>query len=57
VGNGATILISTEPDAPVNLVRNLAEPYDQNQIALSWQDGAFNGNQPVLDYKIMLQNP
>jgi hypothetical protein len=28
VGNGAIIVISTEPDAPLNLQRNLAEQYD-----------------------------
>jgi len=50
VGNGAVIQISTVPDSPVNLERDLSEPLNKTQISIKWADGANNGNQPVLDY-------
>ena len=53
VGNGAIIQISTVPDAPVSVVRDLSEPLSMTKISIAWSDGAHNGNQPVLDYRIM----
>lgn len=40
-----------EPDAPVNLLR-----WDQyvttSQIAITWDDGAFDGASPIIDYQV-----
>lgn len=52
VGSGAIIVVSTKPDAPINLVRNTVVVLDQTKISFTWSNGAFNGNQPVLDYRI-----
>ena len=52
MGNGATIAVSTVPDAPKALVRDSAVSVSQVKISLTWQDGDFNGLQPVLDYRL-----
>lgn len=48
-GNGA--LTKLVPDAPVSLENN-ASITDAYNIGLTWQDGASDGGQPVLDYQI-----
>lgn len=48
-GNGA--IITTVPDPPVNL-SNVPELTTATQIGLVWEDGAFDGGKPVLDYKL-----
>lgn len=44
VGNGAIIMVSTIPSAPVNLVRNTIVTLSSTQISLTWTDGSSNGN-------------
>jgi hypothetical protein len=50
-GNGASITLSFVPDAPVNLLRNELLT-TRSQISLSWEAGASNGGQPILDYRV-----
>jgi len=40
------------PDAPKNLARDSTVSVSQVKISLSWQEGDFNGLQPVLDYRL-----
>ena len=55
VGNGAMIQLSLVPDAPLNLTRSNAT-LNSTRISLNWQNGANNGNQPVLDYTLLALN-
>lgn len=50
-GNGATLSISTVPDAPIGLARDSLTT-TTNQIGLLWNAGTSNGGQPILDYRI-----
>jgi hypothetical protein len=52
VGNGALIIVSTIPDAPTNLLRNALISLDMTMISFTWEDGAADGNQPIIDYRI-----
>jgi hypothetical protein len=54
IGSGAVIQISTEPDAPLNLRRSTSVKFDKTSISLEWSDGVRDGNQKVLDYRIMI---
>jgi hypothetical protein len=49
LGNGAHLI--TLPDKPINLADNTALT-DKTQIALTWEDGAQNGGEVILDYRI-----
>jgi hypothetical protein len=44
VGNGAVILVSTVPDAPLNLQRNPLVSPSKNSISFTWIEGLKNGN-------------
>lgn len=57
MGNGAKILISTVPDQPINLRRDVTEVYSETKIALVWDAPGFNGNQPVLSYQLLQRDP
>jgi len=50
-GNGATLFISSVPDAPVGLARE-AVTTTTTQIGLLWNPGSSDGGQPVIDYRI-----
>jgi hypothetical protein len=50
-GNGAVISMSYAPDAPTNLARNHGTT-TRTQLGLTWTDGASNGGQPILDYRV-----
>jgi hypothetical protein len=52
VGNGALIVVSAVPDAPINLLRNPLISLDKTKISFEWEDGVADGNQPILDYRI-----
>ena len=52
VGNGAIVAVSTVPDAPRYIARNPNKVLDKTRISIIWEDGAHNGNQPILDYRI-----
>lgn len=41
----------TVPDAPIN-IQNDIEFTNADRIGIKWDDGAFNGGNPVLDYRI-----
>lgn len=56
VGEGAlsdpiSIYAATYPDAPVTLTEDhvITNAY---QIGINWQDGAYDGGSPVLDYEV-----
>lgn len=51
VGNGAYITMSYPPDAPANLLRD-EDLTTKTVLAFTWTDGASNGGQPILDYRI-----
>jgi hypothetical protein len=51
VGNGAIITMSYPPDAPTNLLRNDAST-TRTVLAFTWTDGASDGGQTILDYRI-----
>jgi len=44
-------LAAKTPDAPINLV-NVAEVTTAYQVGLSWQDGAYDGASPIIDYQV-----
>lgn len=44
VGNGATVVVSTVPDAPQFVARNQLVAYDMTKIAIVWEDGDHDGN-------------
>ena len=44
VGNGAMVIVSTVPDAPVGEARSSLISLDKTQISIVWEDGAFDGN-------------
>lgn len=48
-GNGA--LLVTVPDAPVNLQNDVMYT-NANQIGLKWEDGPYNGGNPINDYRL-----
>ena len=50
-GNGAELIYSVVPDAPVNLARDSVTT-TTTQIGLLWDAGASDGGQPILDYRI-----
>jgi hypothetical protein len=50
-GNGAILKLSVPPDAPVSLARDDLNTF-AGQITLNWQDGAFDGGQPVDYYRV-----
>ena len=43
------ILAAKLPDAPINLV-NVPLVTTAYQVGLSWEEGAYNGGSPVIDY-------
>lgn len=45
------MFLSIVPDAPVNLARVEATS-DLTSIGISWEEGPYNGGQPVIDYRI-----
>lgn len=50
-GNGAILKLSVTPDSPVNLARDDLNTFS-GQITLSWEDGVYNGGQPVDYYRV-----
>jgi hypothetical protein len=50
-GNGA--IITTTPDAPINLVENTAQR-TKSTLGLTWSEGAFNGGATIIDYRISM---
>lgn len=50
VGNGGIMVYV--PDAPVNLQNNPLVTSD-SVIEFTWEDGASDGDQPVLDYRVI----
>jgi hypothetical protein len=48
-GNGAIVVLI--PDAPDNFA-NDPTITNEDQISMTWVDGASDGGEPVLDYKI-----
>lgn len=44
VGNGATVIVSTVPDSPVNLSRSLIVSLEKTQTSYIWEDGLHDGN-------------
>jgi hypothetical protein len=52
VGNGATVIVSQVPDAPLSLARSLIISLDKTSVSYVWEDAAFDGNQPILDYRV-----
>ena len=51
-GNGAILELSETPDAPVALARDDLNTLS-GQITLTWQDGAYNGGQPIDYYQVL----
>jgi hypothetical protein len=49
--NGATVFVVVEPDAPVNLQRDNGAT-TTSIAALKWSDGAYNGGDPIIDYRV-----
>ena len=45
------ILAAKLPDAPINLA-NLQLVTTAYQVGLSWEEGAYNGGSPVIDYQV-----
>ena len=43
------------PDAPTNLAKDIANS-NKDQITFTWDEAAFNGGKPVLDFKIWWDN-
>jgi hypothetical protein len=50
-GNGATLVISTVPDAPFGLSRDQVTT-TTSQIGLLWNSGLSDGGQPLIDYRV-----
>jgi hypothetical protein len=50
-GNGA--IITTTPDAPINLTENTLIR-TKSTIGLTWSQAAFNGGAIVIDYRISI---
>lgn len=46
-----TVLAAKLPDAPVNLVHVPSET-TAYQVSLTWEEGAYNGASPVIDYQV-----
>ena len=51
VGNGAMISLRYIPDAPLNICRDPLLS-TTTQISILWDDGLYDGNSPVLDYRV-----
>lgn len=49
-GNGAFLRLSAVPDAPI--LTHQSEATTKTQIGLVWQDAAFDGGQPVQEYRV-----
>lgn len=52
VGNGAIVIVSTVPDPPRYVARSSTISLDMTRISIVWEDGASDGNQPILDYRV-----
>lgn len=52
VGNGAIVIVSSVPDAPLSLARSSLISLDKTSISIVWKNGVDDGNQPVLDYRV-----
>ena len=50
-GNGA--VITTTPDAPINLVENTSQR-TKSTLGLTWSEGAFNGGATIIDYRVSM---
>lgn len=50
IGSGAILILSTVPDAPV-LTYNI-QSTTKTQILVQWTNGAYNGGQTIIDYRI-----
>jgi hypothetical protein len=48
-GNGAVMVLI--PDTPVNLQKDVAGS-SKSVISFTWDEAAFDGGKPVLDYRI-----
>jgi len=46
-----SVLAAILPDTPLNLANNPSQT-NAYQIGLSWQDGAYNGGSPIIDYQV-----
>ncbi len=50
VGNGARIKLSLVPNAPILTVNQ--QFTTRTQISITWTDGAYDGGQPIIDYRL-----
>jgi len=50
-GNGA--VITTSPDAPVNLAENTSQR-TKSTLGLTWSAGSSNGGASIIDYRISM---
>ena len=50
-GNGATVFVVVEPDAPVNLLRDNGAT-TISAVGLTWSDGVYDGGDSVIDYRV-----
>ena len=48
---GGEAVSATAPDAPVNLARDYSLT-STTSITFTWEDPAFNGDLPILDYQV-----
>jgi cellulose 1,4-beta-cellobiosidase len=47
-----SVLAAKDPDAPLNL-QNAPSVTTAYQVSLTWDEGAYNGASPVIDYQVM----
>jgi hypothetical protein len=52
--NTVEILTAILPDAPINVANN-ALVTRAGKIGLSWQQGAYDGGSPIIDYRISMK--
>lgn len=52
-GNGATLVLSYVPDAPYGLARDQATT-STSQVGLLWTPPVSNNGQPILDYRVWI---
>jgi hypothetical protein len=50
-GNGAVMFNTVEPDAPIDLERDHSST-TTSAVGLSWSDGAYDGGDAILDYRV-----